>query len=98
MINRLCTCFHILINRSVEKPKAEMETRSNYAPDGQVTMANDCLEWNCNTLVLVFKLYLVRNYFCFFIYFFFFSDVMFEVMVSDFGYEICIKSRGSCFL
>ena len=43
-------CFD---QHSDEKPKVEMKTKSNCAPDGLVMLANGFLEYNCNyTIVL----------------------------------------------
>ena len=79
MINRLVLL--VLISKSDEEPKAVMKTKSNYGPNGTVTIANDSLEWNCNNLHWnMFKSYLVRNYFYFSIYFLFCSDMMFTVV------------------
>ena len=79
MINR--QVLVVLSSKSDEKPKAVMKTKSNYGPNGTVTIANDCLEWNCNNLYRnMLKSYLVRNYFYFSIYFLFCSDMMFTVV------------------
>ena len=40
---------------SYKKPKVEMKTKSNPAPDGLVMLVNGFLEWNCkNNLVQTF--------------------------------------------
>ena len=49
-------CFD---QHSDEKPKVEMRTKSNCAPDGSVMLANGFSEWNCNNnLMFVYLTYI----------------------------------------
>ena len=65
-----------------------MKTKSNCAPDGSVMLAN---EHERNTILITWyldwdmiRLYLVNNYFHFFIHVFVPSDVMFHTVVCEF--------------
>ena len=79
-------CFD---QHSDEKPKVEMKTKLNCAPDGSVMLLNGFPESNCNNNLPVldwdiFELYFVSNYFHFFIHFFVRNDVMFYIVDSEF--------------
>ena len=76
-------CFD---QNSDEKPKVEMKTKSNCAPDGSVMLENGFSEWNCNNNRYlhcgVFEIF--GNYFHLFIGFFVYNDVMFYTAVWEF--------------
>ena len=79
-------CFD---QHSDEKPKVEMKTKLNCAPDGSVILANNFPEPNCNNLLVlnweIFESYFVSNYFNFFIHLFVCNDVMFYTV--DFKFD-----------
>ena len=73
---------------SDEKPKVEMKTNSDYAPDRSVMLANGF--WNGTAITTwylyldIFESYLVSNYFHFFIHVLVCNNVMFYTVVSEF--------------
>ena len=86
MYGQSSACFH---QHSDEKPKVEMKTKSNCAPDGSVILANGFPESNSDNNLLVldwdmFELYFVNNCFHFFIHFFVRNDVMFYTADCEF--------------
>ena len=73
----------VFISKSNKKSGTEKKTKPNCALDGSVKLANIQQSKIVITWYLLwhlFKLYLVKNYLYFFIYFFFHNDVIFTVV------------------